>query len=86
VAVYNPQVPGPLSQIALGAAIGLLAFGAFVLCQGCGATNPQLVQCKLDALKILPDDPRMVTPYDGVDLINRLKACELAPSGDAGAK
>jgi hypothetical protein len=43
---------------------------------GCGAATPQLIQCKLDALKVLPDDPKMVTPYDGEDLINRLHACE----------
>lgn len=62
-----------------------LVFGLFcLLFVGCGAATPQLIQCKLDALKVLPEDPRMVTPYDAVDLVNRIKACH-GESPDAGA-
>lgn len=81
-----PQTPGPAKQIAIGAALSLLAFGALNLfLNGCGAAvTPQLVECKLNALKILPRDPMQVTFADGVDLVERLNACEAGP--DAGAK
>ncbi len=51
---------------------GLLAI---LVCAACG-TAPTLVQCKLDALRFLPKDPLMVTPYDAVDLIDRINACQ----------
>lgn len=81
-----PQTPGPAKQIAIGAALSLLTFGALNLfLNGCGAAvTPQLVECKLNALKVLPRDPKMVTPYDLEDLVNRVNACEAGP--DAGAK
>lgn len=41
---------------------------------GCGAA--QVERCQLDALRILPDDPLQVTPYDAVDLVNRIHACK----------
>ena len=33
------------------------------------------MRCKLDALKVLPDDPMQATVYDAVDVIERLNAC-----------
>lgn len=80
--MFVPQTPSPLRQIGIGAALSLLAFGALLLSlNGCGSATT--AQCKLNALKILPDDPKMVTPYDAEDLINRLKACEAGPDGGA---
>lgn len=83
--MYVPVTPSPIRQIAIGAGISLAAFALFnLLSTGCGASlSSAVIACKLDALKILPDDPRMVTPYDAVDLINRLKACHNVT--DAGA-
>lgn len=62
------------------------AIALAVSLSACGtAVTPQLVQCKLEALKVLPRDPMMVTPYDAVDVVNRLNACEAPPAAaDAG--
>jgi hypothetical protein len=80
--MFVPETPGPARQIVIGAAVSLLVFGALALMlHGCGAATPMVVQCKLDALKVLPEDPQMVTPYDAVDLINRLKACHAPADG-----
>ena len=80
--MYVPETPGPAYQIALGAAIGLITFGLLLLTQGCGSSlTPQLVQCKLDALKILPDDPMHVTVFDAVDLVERIQACHAPADG-----
>lgn len=65
-----------------------LAVGAFVgLClvrgvAGCG--TPALLQCRLDAVRMLPEDPGQVTVYDVVDLTQRLHACKAPAGGDAG--
>jgi hypothetical protein len=48
---------------------------------GCGPAAS--LQCKVDAVKFLPDDPMQVTPYDVVDLVGRLHACKQA-GADAG--
>jgi len=45
---------------------------------GCGGE----LQCRVDAVRFLPDDPMQVTPYDVVDLVGRLHACKA--QGDAG--
>jgi hypothetical protein len=86
--MYMPQVPGPAHQIAIGAALSLLVFGSALLClNGCASTTPTLIECKLRALEHLIEqtdgDPMRVTPYDGVELVERVKACHAAP-GDAG--
>lgn len=39
---------------------------------GCTST---LVQCKVDALKVLPDDPGQATVRDAIDVVRRVKAC-----------
>jgi hypothetical protein len=70
--------------VAYGALLGLVLFGCLTLAaQGC-ATNSSVIACKLDALKILPEDPRMVTPFDAIDLVKRLNECRKPPA-DAGA-
>lgn len=66
-----------LREMAIGVVVGMLVFG---LPLACGAGVTPLVRCKLEALKILPDDPLKVTPYDAVDLIERLEACRRAQS------
>jgi hypothetical protein len=82
--MYVPVIPGPSRPIAFGAAVGLLAFAVISFQFGCGAAlTSKLVTCKIDALKFLPSDPQMATPYDAVDLINRLKACDAADGGAA---
>jgi len=59
------------------AAIGI------TLSLGCGsAVTPALVQCKLEALRVLPADPEQATVADARDLVSRIKACHAAP--DAG--
>lgn len=63
-----------LREIAAGMVLGFVALGA--LCLACG--NPALIQCKLDALKVLPEDPAMATVYDASDVIERLRACHRA--------
>lgn len=60
-----------LREIAVGVLVGLCVLGP--LCLACG--NSALVQCKLEALKVLPEDPGMVTLYDAVDIVERVRAC-----------
>jgi hypothetical protein len=60
-----------------------LVLGAVLL--GATACGPAaLVQCRLDAVKALPNDPGQVTPYDVVDVVRRLRACKVGP--DAGPR
>jgi hypothetical protein len=62
-----------LREIAAGTLIGLGLFAAFEA--GCGSGLPPVVRCKLDAVRVLPDDPMQATVYDAVDVIERLRAC-----------
>jgi hypothetical protein len=74
-----------LPEVALGTALGLVFFAAgSIAFSGCGASSA-LVQCKLDALDVLPEDPRHATVYDAVDVIQRVRACHDAPA-DGGVK
>jgi len=66
-----------LREIALGVVIGMVVLG---LPLACGGGLSPLVRCQLDALKVLPDDPGMVTVYDAVDIVGRLRACRRADS------
>jgi hypothetical protein len=60
-----------------------LAALCLVSALGCGsAVTPALVQCKLEALRVLPADPEQATVADARDLVARIKACHAAP--DAG--
>lgn len=62
-----------LVEIGWGFAIGFVGLA-------CG--NSALVQCKLDALRVLPEDPGNATVYDAVDIIERIRACHrLTPDG-----
>ncbi len=79
----NDKQTGPLSK--LGAAIGIAGWVLLgVNATGCGqaSVTPQMVQCKLAALRVLPDDPKQATVGDAVDLIGRIKACH--QPADAG--
>lgn len=68
-----------LREIAAGLVIGLVVFGWLIACVG-GGVSP-LVRCKLEALGVLPDDPGMVTIYDAIDVIERVKACHRVADG-----
>jgi hypothetical protein len=61
-----------LSPVFLVGSVALLAVG-------CG--SPALVQCRLEAVKFLPEDPHQVTPYDVIDLVQRLNACRATADG-----
>jgi hypothetical protein len=50
------------------------------IASGCGA--PALLQCRVEAVKMLPDDPMQLTFGDVADLTQRLHACKA--QGDAG--
>jgi hypothetical protein len=72
----------PVRQIAFGVLISLAGFGG--LAYGCaGGQLSPLVQCKLDALKVLPADPLKATVYDAIDVIERLQACHRPDAGAA---
>lgn len=68
-----------------------LAIGTAILCTlampACGtAVTPQLVLCQAAASRVLPEDPKMVTPYDLEDLIARLNQCRAqAGAADGGS-
>lgn len=51
---------------------------------GCGRSA--LVQCRLDAVERLPDDPLAVNGHDVSNLIARLQNCEASARADAGAR
>jgi hypothetical protein len=70
-------------QIAVGAVIGIVAIGLPAACGG-GTQVTALMLCQLDALKILPRDPAMVTPYDAADIVTRVRACHRAEASDGG--
>jgi hypothetical protein len=60
----------------------LARLGVLTVLAGCGQQlTPRVAQCRLEALKPLPDDPLAVTPYDVADLVDRLKACRDNPDG-----
>lgn len=56
--------------------------GMVVACLASGCGSPALVQCRVEAVKFLPEDPKQLTPYDVVDLVERLNACRVG--ADAG--
>lgn len=86
--MFAPQTPGPATQILISTCLSLLAFGALcVFLNGCGSSlTPQLVECKLNALRVLPRDVKMVTPYDVEDLYVRLESCHREAAADGGAQ
>ena len=70
-----------LKQVASGAGAAFVALCVVRGLAGCG--GPALLQCKLDAVKFLPDDPMQLTFGDVADLTQRLHACK-AQTPDAG--
>ncbi len=83
VSRIRSTAPEALVQIAIGLAIGIGAVGVPLACTSSGQLTP-VMRCKLDALKILPKDPGMVTPYDAVDLWHRIHDCNRVEA-DGGA-
>lgn len=71
----------PLRQILLGSVLCLVTLGPLVV--ACGGGLSPVVRCKLEALRVLPKDPLMVTIYDGVDVVERVNACDRM-SADGG--
>jgi succinyl-CoA synthetase alpha subunit len=70
-------------QIAILVALAGVGVGVPLAC-GVGAQRiPAVIQCEIDALKVLPKDPQMATVYDARDLVERVRACTLE-HGDAG--
>lgn len=82
----TPQRPPKglaLSAIAIvvGSATGVLVPWA------CGSGQrhddlPRAVQCRLDALKVLPQDIGNITVYDAIDIYERVRACDKPPVPD----
>lgn len=71
----------PLRQIAFGAVLGMVVLGVPMACGSSGTLTP-LMRCKLDSLKVLPQDLGNVTVYDAIDIYERVRACHQA--ADAG--
>lgn len=63
----------PFRQILFGSVLCFLTLGPLMLACGGGLT-PQ-ARCQLEALRVLPRERRMVTPYDALDLYDRVVAC-----------
>ena len=59
------------------------AFVGLCLVRGLAGCGGEL-QCRVEAVRFLPDDPMQVTFGDTVDLVSRLHACKVPASGDAG--
>jgi hypothetical protein len=85
---------GPVAKgvppAAIKGAIATLAIaGAALIPWACGARQGEAVsaaiRCRLDALKVLPEDPLNATVYDAVDVIQRIRACKAAHP-DAGTE
>ena len=74
----------PVAQI-LASGAALAAALLVTKCTASGQLTP-VMQCKLDALKVLPSDPLNATVYDAVDVIQRVRACSRSHPPDAGAK
>lgn len=72
-----------VSYFILGALVAIGAIAAPGACTS-GAQLERLVECKLDALKILPDDPEQISIGDARDIWQRVRACHIvhgAPDG-----
>jgi hypothetical protein len=70
-----------LREIAAGALVGMVVLGLPLACTN-GGLSPS-VRCQLDALKVLPSDPMMVTVRDAIDVAQRIRECKRAHP-DAG--
>lgn len=66
--------PHPVVSAAVACVVGLIAFLIPWSCAG-GQLTP-LMQCRLAALEVLPEDPAMATVYDAVDVVERMLACK----------
>jgi hypothetical protein len=73
----NANDPHPVVQITIGLVVGLVGFGVPYACSGASLQLTPLTQCRLASLDVLPEDVNMATVYDAVDIIERLRKCEL---------
>lgn len=56
-----------------------------LLCVAAIGCSSSLIQCKIEAVEKLPEDPLAVNSHDVSNLIARLENCRAAPS-DAGPR
>ncbi|HET8957338.1 MAG TPA: hypothetical protein VFM95_02660 [Microcella sp.] len=70
-----------MRDLALGALIGMCVLALPLACTS--GRLPELVRCQLEALKVLPDDPYLVTVMDAIDVVERVRACHAAHDGGA---
>jgi hypothetical protein len=61
-----------LREIAAGTVLRVVVF---CLTQVACAELPAVVRCKLDALKVLPEDENQITVGDALDVYHRVRAC-----------
>lgn len=82
----TPKDLTPLQQAALGVAISLAGLGVALACGTGSQPLFALERCQLEALRVLPSDPKMATVYDVADIVERIRACRLehGPRVDAG--
>ena len=73
--VSNDAVVPPLVQIAIGLVVGFIVLG--IPMSSCGAAQQltPVIRCKLEALRVLPKERRMLSPYDLEDIYDRVNAC-----------
>lgn len=57
----------------------LVGFVGMRLLAGCGA--PSLLQCRAEAVEMLPLDPDTITLGDVREVARRVKACQARPDG-----
>lgn len=70
--------------LAIGTLVGIASATVPWAC-GAGQRHddlPRAVQCRLDALKVLPQDIGNITVYDAIDIYERVRACDKPPVPD----
>lgn len=71
----QPKDLTPLQQVVLGVAVSLAGLALAIACGTGTQSIPLLVQCQLDALRVLPADPNMATKADAIDVAQRILSC-----------
>ena len=61
-----------------------LAYGLALALGAAACGSPQVVQCQLGALRVLPDDLDQLTVGDLRDVKGRLRACAASAAPDGG--
>jgi hypothetical protein len=58
-----------------------LVFGTALSCLLLACGGSALVQCRLDALKALPEDETSITGGDVADTVRKIRACKATADG-----